>query len=283
MRGSPQSVASRGDLGPLPIAVEDLERADAPDADVFVRRYLRPRRPVILKGITDGWRPPAEWTLDRLAARYGAARVLAAVLVDGTLLEDPASGAIFRHVPLREFVESLARPGAAGHYVMAPAANFGAEFEHDYRVPDYCTGAAHLRAKVWIGKAGTVTPIHRDVPHNLHVHISGRKRWLLFPPGSSRMYPRGLLSGMPNFGQVDPEHPDYDRHPRFRGVTAIGGVVHPGETIFIPHGWWHHTRSLDDAVSMNFWWGGTLVNLASLVATIFKRVRGIRRDEWADA
>src|SRR4029077_15374094 len=173
-------------------------------------------------------------------------------------------------------------PGAARRYVMAPTWNFPAAFQRDYRVPPYCEGAPHLRAKVWIGKAGTVTPVHRDVPHNLHVHLTGRKRWMLFAPSqSSRMYPRGVLSGMPSFSQVAPEQPDHDRHPRFRGVTALGGVVDPGEALFIPRGWWHHTRTLDDAVSMNFWWGGRLVYLASLASTVFKRMRGIHQDEWA--
>jgi hypothetical protein len=31
---------------------------------------------------------------------------------------------------------------------------------------------------------------------------------------------------------------------------------------------------------MNFWWGGTVVQLASVASTLWKRVRGIRRDEW---
>ena len=63
-------------------------------------------------------------------------------------------------------------------------------------------------------------------------------------------------------------------------MTALGATLDAGETLFIPHGWWHHTRSLDDAVSMNFWWGGPLVHLVALASTAFKRVRGIRRDEW---
>jgi lysine-specific demethylase 8 len=85
---------------------------------------------------------------------------------------------------------------------------------------------------------------------------------------------------MPNFSSVDPEHPDFERYPRFREVSAFGAIVNPGETLFIPRGWWHHTRSLDDAVAMNFWWGGAVVSLAVLASTIFKRVRGIRQDEW---
>ena len=52
-------------------------------------------------------------------------------------------------------------------------------------------------------------------------------------------------------------------------------------TLFIPHGWWHHTRSLDDAVAINFWWGGPIVAAAALASETFKRLRGIRHDEWA--
>ena len=261
--------------------VEEPERIEAPSRADFERHYVRASRPVVLTNVTAGWLPPHEWTPARMAARYGDARVVAAKLARGTLFDDEREGVLFERVLLRDFVASLDAPGVAGHYVMAPTWNFPRALEQDFRLPPYCEGAAHMRAKVWVGKAGTMTPTHRDVPHNLHVHLSGRKRWLLFRPADSRaMYSRGLFSGMPNFAQVDPERPDYDRFARFRGIAAVGGVVHPGETLFIPHGWWHHTRTLDDAVSMNFWWGGPIVYLASLASTFFKRLRRIRRDEW---
>jgi hypothetical protein len=276
-----ESLAAPGNTIAMPFAVEEIERVHAPAGDAFVQRYLRPRRPVVLTGLTEGWRSPEEWTFEAMTRRYGSASVVAAKLVDGRLIDDSTNSAVFHRLLLREFIESLAAPGAANHYVMAPTWNFPATFQADYRVPAYCAGAPHLRAKVWLGKAGTVTPVHRDVPHNLHVHLTGRKRWLLFPPGQSGMYPCGFFSGMPNFAQVDPEQPDYDRYPRFRGVTAFAATLGSGDTLFIPHGWWHHTRTLDNAVAMNFWWGGKLVYLAALASAVFKRARGIRRDEWA--
>jgi hypothetical protein len=274
---SQPAVSLSADDGP---AVEEIERVDAPSREAFITRHVRRRRPVILRGVTADWLPPECWTLERMATHYGSAHVIAAALAHGTLPDDSERGVVFERVRLGAFIASLAEPGTAGHYVMAPTWNFPDAFQRDYRVPTYCAGAAHLRAKVWVGKAGTVTPMHRDVPHNLHVHLTGRKRWLLFPPGASGMYPHGLLSGMPNFSPVDPERPDYVRHPRFRRITGLGAVVQPGETLFIPHGWWHHTRTLDDAVSMNFWWGGAVVRLAAFASTLFKRARGIRRDEW---
>jgi lysine-specific demethylase 8 len=262
---------------PLPVDVTDLERIEAPDTKTFERRYLRAGRPVVLTGLTEGWVPPREWTFARVAERYGDAAVIAAVLKNGTLAGETVD---FRRIPLREFIASLAAPGNASHYVMAPTWNLNAAFQSDHRLPRYCDGAWHLRAKFWVGKGGTVTPMHRDVPHNLNVHLTGRKRWLLYPPGSHGMYPRGLFSGMPNFSSVDPEAPDFDRHPRFREKRAVGGVVGEGETLFIPHGWWHHTRSLDDAVAIYFWWGGPVVWLAGVASATFKRLRRLRHDEW---
>jgi hypothetical protein len=216
-----------------------------------------------------------------MARRYGAARVVAAHLGDGTLIHDGRRDGLFHHINFGDFVASLSRPGPAAAYVMAPVWDFPESFQNEYRVPTYCADAIHLRSKVWVGKAGTVTPMHRDVPHNFYVHLSGRKRWLLFSPkDSARLYPHGIFSGMPNFARVDPERPDYGKYPRLRGATAYGVTLGRGETLFIPHGWWHYARSIDDTVSMNFWWGGRLVALVASASSIFKRVRRLHGKEW---
>lgn len=275
------SSATSGAVPELSFPVTEVERASAPAPAEFLERYLRPSRPVILSGVTEGWTPSSEWTFERMARRYGDTSVVAAELEGGTLKDDPTEGVVFRRVKVRDFVAAASADGPASNYVMAPTWNLPPAFQEEYRVPAYCAGAPHMRAKLWMGKVGTVTPMHRDVPHNLNVHLTGRKRWLLIGPGqASRVYTRGLFSGMPNFAQVDPERPDYARYPRFRGVQVFAATVEGGETLFIPHGWWHYTRTLEDAVAMNFWWGGALVQLASLASTTFKRLRGIRRDEW---
>jgi lysine-specific demethylase 8 len=280
MTNARNGAAAAGALEPT-AQIEAIERIPAPSPEDFRKRFLRPRCPVILTGVTADWLAPEEWSIDGLAARHGDARVIAAALTGGRLQDDPRAGVVFEKVELRRFVASLGDPGSASHYVMAPTWNFGPDLEREYRVPPYCAGAPHLRAKVWLGKAGTVTPMHRDVPHNLHVHLTGRKRWLLFSPRENRhVYPRGLLSSMPNFAEVDPERPDYGRHPRFREARGLGATLEPGETLFIPHGWWHHTRSLEDATSMNFWWADGPLYLATLASAAFKRMTRIREDEW---
>lgn len=164
---------------------------------------------------------------------------------------------------------------------MTPARSFSPEFSREYQTPIYCHGKPYVRAKLWLGPVGTVTPLHWDVPHNLVVQLTGRKRWLLFPPSQSRaLYPRGLLFGMPNFSRVDPERPDLSRFPRFSGAVGFHAVVGLGETLFIPRGWWHYTRLLDDAVTLNFWSEGYGVLVLAFASQVFKKLRGIGRHEW---
>ena len=281
MPATSASSAARDRTGELEFPICELDRIPAPPPDEFRRTYVRPSRAVVLTGLTDGWLPLRDWTADRLATRYGQSQVVAAVLAGSTLKDHGTRGVVFRHVALGEFVASLDQPGDAAHYVTAPPWDLPPAFQDDYRAPAYCAGSAHLRTKLWLGKTGTVTPFHRDLPHNFHVHLSGRKRWLLVAPrDSSRMYSRGLRSGMPNFSHVDPEAPDWARHPRFRDVAVFGATLGPGDTLFIPQGWWHHTRSLDHTVSMNFWWGGRLVLAAATASGAFKRIRGICQNEW---
>lgn len=246
----------------------------------FFERFFRPRQPVVIQGVTRGWASSEFWAWSALCERYRDATVVAAVLRHGTLYEDPQRGVVFERIRLGEFARRDTKDKGT-HYVMAPVWDLPEEFQHRFQVPPYCTGAVHLRSKLWIARAGTVTPLHWDVPHNFHVHLSGRKRWLLFPPQATRcLYPRGIWSGMPNFSRVDPERPDFNRFPRLRFALGYEAVLEPGQTLFIPSGWWHYTHTLEDAVSLNFWWGGPLVALAAFVSTCFKRLRGIRRNEW---
>ena len=127
-------------------------------------------------------------------------------------------GVDFRRVPLRDLIASLENPGTGSHYVMAPTWNLPEQFQTRPPPARYCADAWHLRAKFWVGKSGTVTPMHRDVPHNLNVHLTGRKRWLLLSTGRRGACTRaGCSRACRTSPRSIPNAPTTTRHPRFRG------------------------------------------------------------------
>jgi [protein]-arginine 3-hydroxylase / protease len=254
-----------------------LERVRAPDADRFLNDYARASRPAIFTDLADDWPARARWTADYLLERHGDAEVSVARTCDGKVVIDPRVGLVSRRMALREFVGSL-HAGAPLGYLMSELGDLPPSLQAEVTTPRYCVGARWQRAKLWWSSTGTVSSMHRDIADNLHTQIVGRKRFTLYAPGDgARVYAASLFSSVPNSARVDPEAPDLARYPRFREARAITAELHPGETIYIPGLWWHHVRTVETSVSVNFWWARGARLLLVLAADGFKRARGLSR------
>ena len=116
--------------------------------------------------------------------------------------------------------------------------------------------------RFWVGPAGTVTPLHCDYDDNIFAQVWGSKRIFLAPPHHDQyLYPReanAVLFGSP----FDPEAPDFDRFPLARQATLIECIVHPGDMLFVPAGWYHQVRALMFSLSCNRWARGVPYSLA---------------------
>lgn len=107
--------------------------------------------------------------------------------------------------------------------------------------------------RFWIGPAGTVTPLHCDYDDNIFAQIWGSKRIFLAPPHHDQfLYPReanAILFGSP----FDPEAPDFERFPLARQAALVEVLVHPGDMLYVPAGWYHQVRALTFSLSSNRW------------------------------
>jgi hypothetical protein len=107
--------------------------------------------------------------------------------------------------------------------------------------------------RFWLGPARTVTPLHCDYDDNIFAQIWGSKRIFLAPPHHDAfLYTREanpVLFGSP----FDPEAPDFDAYPLARQAAIIDCVIHPGELLYVPAGWYHQVRALTFSLSANRW------------------------------
>lgn len=102
-----------------------------------------------------------------------------------------------------------------------------------------------LKPLVWIGAAGTVTPLHYDVCHNLYLQIVGEKRVLLVSPRFSReLRHPSLLSACYWASPVDPTSAAAAHLPRWQAT------LRPGDALFVPSRWRHWLRSETTTVSL---------------------------------
>ncbi|XP_043238146.1 lysine-specific demethylase 8-like [Amphibalanus amphitrite] len=243
-------LASRSDACP-PIS-EPVPRLPCPSVERFVREVFG-RRPAVLAGCVSHW-PALRWTLAGLERTAGHRTV--PVELGGRYTD---AGWSQRLMTLGQFIEQHVRRPAAG----APP-GYLAQYElfeqipelgADVPTPEYCwVGAGDaVHTNIWLGPAGTVSPLHHDPKHNCLVQVLGRKFVQVFAPEETpRLYPHEAAL-LHNTSRVDAERPDLEQFPAFAGARHQEVELGPGDLLYMPPGWWHYVRSLSVSCSVSFW------------------------------
>lgn len=230
------------------------KREDIP-TDEFLERYVAGCRPVVIKGLARDWPALQRWTPQALKRDYGHLDVA----VQRGRNSDPDyernKVALRRTEKLGDFIDCVLGGGPSNDYYMTAndevlrRPEFAPLLRDIGPLPYYCDASTLAGAvSLWLGPAGTVTPLHHDTLMLFHTQIVGRKRWRFISPLE---WPR-VYNSVGVFSPVDVERPDPVRFPAFAQTKMLEVVVEAGETMFLPLGWWHQVGSLDVSVSMSF-------------------------------
>lgn len=104
-------------------------------------------------------------------------------------------------------------------------------FKDDWMNAYYTTYTTDDFRFVYVGAAGTFTPLHRDVycSYSWSTNVCGRKRWWLFPPEQTAYL---FMSGR-RLTVHDVRAVDRSKFSQFRKTTPIVAEQDEGETIFV--------------------------------------------------
>lgn len=224
----------------------------------FAERYVRPERPVIVRGAVKEWAPSSKWTPDYLKLMSGSRRVKTGVSADGDYVAyvDRLKIGVDPEVEFAQAIDAIFSPreGEQKRRIHQERLDSWGPLNDESPTPPYVLGPV-LTKNIWMGSAGNITKTHYDTEDNINVQLIGSKEVILFPSSQlAELYPRNSLDYMSNFSQVDIETPDFTRFPLFRRATAFRAVLKPGDFLYIPIYWWHHFRTLESSLNVNFWW-----------------------------
>ncbi|XP_019265251.1 PREDICTED: uncharacterized protein LOC109242842 isoform X2 [Nicotiana attenuata] len=110
---------------------------------------------------------------------------------------------------------------------------------------------------LWMNSMNSRSSTHYDPHHNLLCIVSGCKEVTLWPPSATPyLYPLPLYGEASNHSSVTLEEPNLSVYPRAACLNGFSQkvVLHAGDALFIPEGWFHQVDSEAVTIAVNFWW-----------------------------
>lgn len=231
-------------LKPIDV-VEDISKED------FYEKYLKPRKPVVIKNMARKWPAYQKWTLDYMKEAVGDVEV---PLYDSAKA-DPAApiNAAAAKMKFADYIDLIQKEPTDLRIFLFDPIKFAPKLLDDYISPkELMGGFLDKYPNMFFGGKGSVTFLHFDIDmaHIFHTHFNGRKHVLLFDyKWKDRLYKIPYATyALENY---DIENPDFKNFPALDGVEGIECFLEHGDTLFMPTGWWHWMKYLDGSFSIS--------------------------------
>lgn len=248
-------VANQQRLWEMAPGYTHVEKRGRVPRDEFLERYVCAGRPLVLTDVAADWPAMKRWSPADLKARFGRHEIEIQAERNADPKYEENKLALRRKMRLDAFVDQVLAGGPTNDYYMTAnnealrRPEFAPLLDDIGSLPAVCDRAELAqRSSFWFGPAGTITPLHHDTLMLFHTQVVGRKRWRFISPLE---WPK-LYNYNGVFSPLDLDRPDLARFPDFAGVKVLEVIVEPGETVFLPLGWWHQVTSLDVSLSFSY-------------------------------
>lgn len=247
--------------------VEDITKEE------FYTKYLKPRKPVVIRNMARNWPAYQKWTLDYLKETIGDIEV---PLHDSSKA-DPAApiNAPATKMLFGKYLDLIKEKPTDLRIFLFDPIKASPELQCDFIAPkELMGGFLDKYPNMFFGGKGSVTFLHYDIDlaHIFHTHFNGRKHILLFEnKWKKRLYKMPFATyAMEDF---DISNPDLEKFPALNGVEGIECYLEHGDTLFMPTGYWHWMKYLDGSfsISLRAWDRSLAVKARSLINLTVQR------------
>lgn len=221
--------------------------------DEFSTNHLFANYPVVIGDASKDWNANKKFTLNFFKSTYGDREVLVEgqqfklkdyiVLMETSTIENPAPYPCKLQMD-KDYPELIKDVSPRFKYSMP-------DWTHSKLLSKKFIGNAET-LEIFFGSPGGQFPyVHYDYLclHAFITQIEGVKEFTVIPPNQTpyiyQKKDNSWVSEIPNIKNIDLE-----KYPLARNLTPITFKVGPGETLFIPCGWWHTAHSLTSTISI---------------------------------
>ena len=230
--------------------LKEIERISDVTSDFFIEKYLNKSQPVIItdfiKKDSPCWQ---KWSYDYFKSLAGDIKVdIYGKEEDGqTYAASPPIGKI----KFGEYLDKISSEPTELRLFLFNLLKIRPELKKDILFNDVTGGRVIQNLPfMFFGGEGAATRNHFDIDMS-HVFISqfqGSKRIWLFPNEQS-----DLMYKLPyNFHSIaNLKTSSLDEFPALKLLNGYEAVINPGETLYMPAGWWHYIQYETEGYSIS--------------------------------
>ncbi|NIF05856.1 cupin-like domain-containing protein [Chryseobacterium sp. Tr-659] len=233
------------------IILKPIDVVDEISKEEFFEKYLKPRRPVVIKNMAKNWPAYQKWTMEYMKEVVGDVEV---PLYDSSKADPSAPiNASAAKMKFGDYIDLIQREPTDLRIFLFDPIKYAPKLLEDYISPkELMGGFLDKYPNMFFGGKGSVTFLHFDIDmaHIFHTHFNGRKHILLFDyKWRERLYQIPYATYA--LEDYDIENPDFTKFPALDGVEGIECFLEHGDTLFMPTGWWHWMKYLDGSFSIS--------------------------------
>lgn len=276
--------------------LKQVDIVDNISGEDFKKKYYDPQMPVIIRNLAKDWPAYKKWDWDYLKEAAGKEKVgiYNNVKSDAYTPINKAD----EYTTFGEYIDMIRKGPAAWRIFLFNIFSHAPQLTKDFTWPEHLMrGFVKRVPMLFVGGQGSITHMHFDIDlsHIIHTQFMGRKRVLLFPHKEQfKLYrkPFEVLSVADFSNYYDPKNTklDFKLFPAVEGAEGYDFILEPGDTLFMPGGYWHHMEYLESGFAMslralNNSMGGKLKGVWNLVGmrnidTLMKKTMPIKWYDW---
>ncbi len=217
----------------------------------FNEEYLKPQKPVVIKGIADNEIAGRKWSINYFKETMGD------VVIDVYDNKNVKSAASAFSTPdlkmnLGNYLDIIAKDEHTDLRIfLFNLFKYNPKLRDEFPCPEIMKGILDGVGYMFFGGKDTTVRIHYDIDMSsvMHTHFGGRKRVVLFAPEYSDLLYRLPLN---TYSLIDIDNPDYGKYPGLEFVKGYDFILEHGDSIFMPSGYWHYMTYLEGSFSVSY-------------------------------
>ncbi|MFD1094767.1 cupin-like domain-containing protein [Salegentibacter chungangensis] len=268
--------------------LEQIPKLDTISKEDFVKNYVRPQKPVVIKRLIEDWSAFDKWNLEYIRKVAGEKTV--PLYDDRPISSDYKFNEPHTEMKMADYIDLLKAKPTNYRIFLYHLMKEVPSLQKDFSFPDIGLRFIKQLPMLFFGGENSKVFMHYDIDYAniLHFHFHGKKQCILFPPSQSKyLYkvPHALISRE----DIDFTNPDLEKFPALKLAKGYVAELEHGESLYMPEGYWHQMTYLTPGFSMSLRaTPRTLTNFSKAVYNlIFMRhfdnyMRKLRGQKWID-